>query len=71
MANLFVKPSILLSESNVVSASSEVGTVLNQPVVGANAGTLQLDATGEPTSAVALDLRLAAGGNPKIGRAHV
>lgn len=64
MANLFVKPSILLTESNVLSASSETGLVLEQPVPGSNTGRVNLDASGTPTAAVALSLRLATGGNP-------
>ena len=64
MANLFVKPSILLSESNVVSASSETGLVLEQPVPDSRSGRVNLDATGTPTATVALNLRLATGGNP-------
>ena len=64
MANLFVRPSILLSESNVLSASSETGLVLEQPVPGSNTGRINLDTSGTPTAAVSLDLRLATGGNP-------
>ena len=64
MANLFARASHLLTESRVSSASSETGLTLQQPEAATQTGRLLLESSGEVNAAVAMDLRLASGGNP-------
>jgi hypothetical protein len=64
MANLFVRPSVHLTSSNVLSASSESGITLEQPVEVTHNGRVNLEASGTVTAVTALNFRLASPGNP-------
>jgi hypothetical protein len=65
MTTAFVRPSAQHDPANILSASSESGITVAQPLASSsNAGSLRLRTSGIPTAAVSLDVKLQTGGNP-------
>jgi hypothetical protein len=65
MSMLFVRPGFLHAASRVLSASTEDGLIVAPPTAtNTNTGALRLRASGRPTAARTLDVKLQTGGNP-------